>query len=211
MPRPGFPTLEVFVSIARHRGSRKAALERGVSPSALSHVIEGLEQTPDMRFQPDEPQHHPGGEAPAQADRAVLAALTPSTTADLKGRCGRRSCASQDVEGNAGVVEKAAAAAWGRNVLAVTGTGTKKVAKLVMFTTEAICRAMILEASNTAKEALSLASTRVYAVSFGSPKRASDTQRVRDGQTVGLEANAAVVLLAVQASARSMSDLLTRS
>ena len=50
MPLPGFPALEVFVSVAKHGSFRKAAAERGVSPSALSHVIRGLEQTLDVRL-----------------------------------------------------------------------------------------------------------------------------------------------------------------
>ncbi len=47
---PGFPALEVFVAVAKHGSFRKAALERGISPSALSHVIRGLEQTLDVRL-----------------------------------------------------------------------------------------------------------------------------------------------------------------
>lgn len=50
MPLPGFSALEVFVAVAKHRSFRRAALERGVSPSALSHVIRGLEQTLDVRL-----------------------------------------------------------------------------------------------------------------------------------------------------------------
>ena len=50
MPLPGFPALEVFVAVAKHQSFRKAALERGVLPSALSHVIRGLEQTLDVRL-----------------------------------------------------------------------------------------------------------------------------------------------------------------
>ena len=50
MPRPGLSALDAFVAVARHRSFRKAALERGVSPSALSHVIRGLEQTLDLRL-----------------------------------------------------------------------------------------------------------------------------------------------------------------
>jgi len=42
---PGFSALDVFVAVARHRSFRRAAAERGVSPSALSHVIRGLERT----------------------------------------------------------------------------------------------------------------------------------------------------------------------
>ena len=50
MPLPGFAALEAFVSVAKHQSFRKAALARGVSPSALSHVIRGLEQTLDVRL-----------------------------------------------------------------------------------------------------------------------------------------------------------------
>lgn len=50
MPLPGLPALEVFVAVAKHQSFRKAAVERGVSPSALSHVIRGLEQTLDVRL-----------------------------------------------------------------------------------------------------------------------------------------------------------------
>ncbi len=50
MPLPGFPALEAFVAVAKHGSFRKAASERGVSPSALSHVIRGLEQTLGVRL-----------------------------------------------------------------------------------------------------------------------------------------------------------------
>ena len=50
MPLPGLPALEVFVAVARHRSFRKAAIERGVSTSALSHVIRGLEQNLGVRL-----------------------------------------------------------------------------------------------------------------------------------------------------------------
>ena len=50
MPLPGFPALEAFVAVAKHGSFRKAALERGVGPSALSHVIRGLEQTLGVRL-----------------------------------------------------------------------------------------------------------------------------------------------------------------
>ncbi len=50
MPLPGLPALEAFLSVARHNSFRRAALERGVSPSALSHVIRGLEETLDVRL-----------------------------------------------------------------------------------------------------------------------------------------------------------------
>ena len=50
MPLPGFAALDVFLSVAKHASFRKAAVERGVSPSALSHTIRGLEQTLDVRL-----------------------------------------------------------------------------------------------------------------------------------------------------------------
>ena len=50
MPMPGLPALEVFLAVARHGSFRKAASERGVSTSALSHVMRGLEQTIGVRL-----------------------------------------------------------------------------------------------------------------------------------------------------------------
>ena len=50
MPLPGLPALEAFLAVARHQSFRKAAAERGVSPSALSHVIRGLEDSLDVRL-----------------------------------------------------------------------------------------------------------------------------------------------------------------
>ena len=50
MPSPGLSALEAFLAVARHRSFRKAAAERGVSPSALSHVIRGLEDSLDVRL-----------------------------------------------------------------------------------------------------------------------------------------------------------------
>ena len=47
---PGIPALEAFLAVARHGSFRKAAVERGVSPSALSHVIRGLEDSLDVRL-----------------------------------------------------------------------------------------------------------------------------------------------------------------
>ena len=50
MAWPGFPALEAFLAVARHQSFRKAATERGVSSSALSHTIRGLEQTLGVRL-----------------------------------------------------------------------------------------------------------------------------------------------------------------
>ena len=71
MALPGFPALDAFAAVAMHQSFRRAALERGVSPSALSHTIRGLEQTLDVRlFNRTTLPHHSGRGAPAQADRA---------------------------------------------------------------------------------------------------------------------------------------------
>ena len=43
MPNPGLNELEIFTAIARARSFRKAARERGVSPSALSQAMRNLE------------------------------------------------------------------------------------------------------------------------------------------------------------------------
>jgi DNA-binding transcriptional LysR family regulator len=50
MSLPGLPALEVFVAVAQHRSFRKAAIARGVSTSALSHTIRGLEQSLGVRL-----------------------------------------------------------------------------------------------------------------------------------------------------------------
>ncbi|MBE7211719.1 MAG: LysR family transcriptional regulator [Gluconacetobacter diazotrophicus] len=47
---PGLPALRAFVSVARHGSFRRAAIERGVDPSAFSHVIRGLERMLDVRL-----------------------------------------------------------------------------------------------------------------------------------------------------------------
>jgi DNA-binding transcriptional LysR family regulator len=48
--RPSLAALEVFVAVARLGSFRSAAAERGVSPSALSHVIRGLEDRLGIRL-----------------------------------------------------------------------------------------------------------------------------------------------------------------
>ncbi len=50
MQRPSLAALEVFLAVARHGSFRAAAAQRGVSPSALSHVIRGLEEALDVRL-----------------------------------------------------------------------------------------------------------------------------------------------------------------
>jgi DNA-binding transcriptional LysR family regulator len=47
---PTFADLRVFVTVARFRSFRRAATERGVSPSALSHSMRGLERLLGVRL-----------------------------------------------------------------------------------------------------------------------------------------------------------------
>jgi DNA-binding transcriptional LysR family regulator len=47
---PTLAALQTFVSVARHGSFRRAAIERGVSASAISHVIRGLEDQLDVRM-----------------------------------------------------------------------------------------------------------------------------------------------------------------
>ena len=48
--RPSLASLEGFLAVALHGSFRRAAAERGVSPSALSHVVRGLEEMLDVRL-----------------------------------------------------------------------------------------------------------------------------------------------------------------
>lgn len=50
MTLPSLPALQVFLSVAKHLSFRRAALERGVSASALSHAIRGLEESLGVRL-----------------------------------------------------------------------------------------------------------------------------------------------------------------
>lgn len=45
-----FSALQAFAAVAEHRGFRRAAAEKGVSPSALSHAIRGLEDQLAVRL-----------------------------------------------------------------------------------------------------------------------------------------------------------------
>jgi len=49
-PRPSLAALETFLAVARHGSFRRAAIEHGVSASAFSHVIRGLEETLGVRL-----------------------------------------------------------------------------------------------------------------------------------------------------------------
>ena len=49
---PDLHELDAFAAVARHRSFRKAAAERGVSASALSHAMRGLEERLGVRLLP---------------------------------------------------------------------------------------------------------------------------------------------------------------
>lgn len=48
--RPSLSALETFLAVARQGSFRQAAVERGVSPSALSHAMRGLEELLGVRL-----------------------------------------------------------------------------------------------------------------------------------------------------------------
>ena len=50
MPRENFNDLHTFVAVARTRSFTKAAAQLGVSPSALSHLMRGLEERLGVRL-----------------------------------------------------------------------------------------------------------------------------------------------------------------
>lgn len=50
MARPSLQALEVFLAVARLGSFRRAAVERGVTPSALSHLMRGLEEGLGVRL-----------------------------------------------------------------------------------------------------------------------------------------------------------------
>ena len=50
MPRENFNDLQAFLVVARSRSFTKAAAQRGVSPSALSHSMRGLEERLGIRL-----------------------------------------------------------------------------------------------------------------------------------------------------------------
>jgi DNA-binding transcriptional LysR family regulator len=50
MNRVGVTDLSVFLAVARHLSFRRAAVELGVTPSALSHALRALEERLDLRL-----------------------------------------------------------------------------------------------------------------------------------------------------------------
>src|SRR4051794_37292587 len=50
MPRPTLTEISAFCAVASHRSFRRAAEELGVTPSTLSHTINGLEKELGLRL-----------------------------------------------------------------------------------------------------------------------------------------------------------------
>src|SRR4051794_15453485 len=73
MPRPNLNDLSSFLAVARERSFTRAAAHLGVSPSALSHTIRGLEERLGVRLLTRTTR----SVAPTQAGERLLAAIGP--------------------------------------------------------------------------------------------------------------------------------------
>ena len=71
---PGLDELGIFAAVARHRSFRKAADERGVSASALSHAVRGLEERLGVRLL----NRTTRSVTPTEAGQRLLARLDPA-------------------------------------------------------------------------------------------------------------------------------------
>ena len=74
MPRENFNDLLAFVTVAREGSFTRAAAQLGVSQSALSHTIRGLEARLDLRLLTRTTR----SVSPTEAGRQLLARLTPA-------------------------------------------------------------------------------------------------------------------------------------
>ncbi|KQP96310.1 LysR family transcriptional regulator [Methylobacterium sp. Leaf117] len=74
MQRSDLADLTVFAAIARHGSFRRAALELGVSTSALSHALRGLETRMGLRLL----HRTTRSVAPTEAGAALLARIAPA-------------------------------------------------------------------------------------------------------------------------------------
>jgi len=74
MLRPDLPDLAAFAAVARHRSFRKAAIELGLSASALSHAIRGLEERLGVRLL----NRTTRSVTPTEAGDRLLARLEPA-------------------------------------------------------------------------------------------------------------------------------------
>jgi len=73
MPRTDFNTLQTFIAIARERSFTRAAAQLGVSQSALSHCIRGLEEKLGIRLLTRTTR----GVSPTEAGERLLASIGP--------------------------------------------------------------------------------------------------------------------------------------
>ncbi len=71
---PNLPALTGFAAVARHRSFRRAAAELGVSTSALSHALRGLEEELGTRLL----HRTTRSVAPTEAGERLLARLAPA-------------------------------------------------------------------------------------------------------------------------------------
>lgn len=71
---PDLHELDAFAAVARHRSFRKAAAERGVSASALSHALRGLEERLGVRLL----HRTTRSVTPTDAGQRLLARLDPA-------------------------------------------------------------------------------------------------------------------------------------
>ncbi|KAF1068979.1 MAG: HTH-type transcriptional regulator PgrR [Pseudomonas citronellolis] len=74
MNQPDLSELDAFAAVARHRSFRKAAAERGVSPSALSHALRALEERLGTRLL----HRTTRSVTPTAAGQQLLATLAPA-------------------------------------------------------------------------------------------------------------------------------------
>lgn len=77
MKRSDLPALTLFASVAAHRSFRGAARELGISVSALSHAINGLEASLNLRLLARTTR----SVAPTEAGRKLLEGLEPALAA----------------------------------------------------------------------------------------------------------------------------------
>ena len=74
MDKPRLNDLAAFAAVARHRSFTRAAAELGVSPSALSHAMRGLEDRVGVRLLARSTR----SVAPTEAGERLLAAVEPA-------------------------------------------------------------------------------------------------------------------------------------
>ncbi|MCF4128068.1 LysR family transcriptional regulator [Methylobacterium sp. SyP6R] len=74
MVRDDLSDLAAFAAVARHRSFRRAAAELGLSPSALSHAVRGLEERMGLRLL----NRTTRSVAPTEAGAALLVRLGPA-------------------------------------------------------------------------------------------------------------------------------------